>query len=270
MPRDNLLLIVFDNVRMRVSFYCDLHCAHRHIPEVYRDQFKRLVGLSQFSLEEMTALTRGSCLRNVPGTGDDQPFNVVFRRVVATAHANKQGLQVRPNLGGLGRMPIADVTSIFDDRERLTFLLSLDRAEGKTPDRFRGGPSVSALALRRKVGAVNGLASVQARMTVNRRNLSEAPDAHLGLSSIGIDPFGIKPMFATRRHAQQAGCTFVALPSLQSALPRPRSSCSSRLPDRRAFAGQGTSYESAGLWQVLPNNIISNAQQPHVSLADAA
>ncbi|MHC4046102.1 hypothetical protein [Bradyrhizobium sp. 23AC] len=260
MPRDNLLLIVFDNVRMRVSFYRDLHCARCHIPEVYRDQFiyrdqfKRLMGLSQFSLEEMTALTCRSCLRNVPVTGDDQAFNIVFLRVVAIAHANKQGLQVQ-NPGGLGPLPIADVTSIFDDRERLTFLLSFDRAEGETLDRFRGWPSVWALVLRRKAGAVNGLASVQARMTVNRRNLSEAPDAYLGLSSIGIDPFGIKPMFATRRHTQQAGYAFVALPSLQSALPRPRSSCSSRLPDRRAFAGQGTSCESA---------LASPSQQHHM------
>lgn len=269
MPRGNLLLIVFDNVRMRVSFYCDLHCAHCHIPEVYRDQFNRLMGLSQFSLEETTALTCRSCLRNVPGTGDDQPFNIVFLRVVATGPANKQGLQVQPNPGGLGPMPSADVTSIFDDRERLTFLLSPDRAEGETLDRFRGGPSVWALALRRKVGAGNGLALVQARMTVNRRNLSEAPDAYLGLSSIGIDP-------SASSRCLPPGVTLNKPDALLSHYLHCSQLC--RAPDLPAAAARQTDVRLLGKVQAANQPVFGKsfpttshvAQQPHVSLADAA
>ncbi|NOJ43950.1 radical SAM protein [Bradyrhizobium australiense] len=269
MPRDNLLLIVFDHVRICASLYCNLHCAHCYVPEEYRDQYKRLMEPSQFSLEEMMTLICRYCLRKVSVPGGETPFNIVLLGVVAIVHASKQGLQVQLNPGGLGQVPIADVISIFDDRERLTFQFRIDGANRET-DRFRGRPGVYASVLRQMFGAVNGGALVRARMTVNRHNLSESLDAYLLLSSIGIDAFRIKPMFASRRRIRQLGCSFAALPSLLPPLPRARSSYNGRLPDRRPLAERGKSCNSPGLGKELPINITRCAEQPHVSLADAA
>lgn len=49
--------------------------------------------------------------------------------------------------------------------------------------------------------AANGRGSqlralVQARMTVNRRNVGEVLDAYRLLSSIGVDSFKVRPMFS--------------------------------------------------------------------------
>ncbi|MGY4327366.1 hypothetical protein ACVWWG_001783 [Bradyrhizobium sp. LB7.2] len=209
-------------------------------------------------------------LWKVPMSGDERPFKIAFLHAVATAHAYKQGSQVQLNPGWLGPIPIVDVTSIVGDREWLTFRFSFGRTEGKAVECFHGRPGVYAFVLRRMVGAVSGLASVQASTTVNRHNLSEAVEDYLQLSSIGMDPFNIKPMFAARRHTQQPKCAFAALPSLQPATPRPRSSCNSHLPDGRPLAGQSTSCESTGLRQEHPINIECYAGQPHASLADAA
>lgn len=258
MPRDHLLVIL-DHVRIWLSYYCNLHWAHC-------DRYKRLMEPSQLPLQDNTALIRRCCLRNVSVAGGEPPFDIVLLCAVAIAHANKQGLQVQS--GEFGQIPIADVTSIFDHRESLTFRFSFDRAEGENVYRFRGTTGVHAFVLRQMFGAVTGRALEQARMTANRDNLIEAPDVYLQLPSIGIDPFSVKPVFASRPHTQQPGRAFPALPSY---LPtRPRFFCNSRLPDRRPLAGRGKSRESTGLWEEPPINVFCCAEQPRVLLATAA
>lgn len=202
MPSDHPLPIVFNHARICVSFYCNLHCEHCYVPEEYRDQYKRLLEPSQLSIEEMTEfvdlLVDKYSLRKVSLTGGEPLLERVFPRTAAVmAHASKRGLQVQLNTGGLGQVPIYDVASFFDDREKLTFQFSFDGAKRNTVDRFRGRAGVYDSALRQMAEAANCGALVQARMTANRHNIGEALDAYRLLSSIGVYSFRVKPMFAS-------------------------------------------------------------------------
>lgn len=97
-----------------VSFYCNLHCEHCYVPEEYRDQYKQLLEPSQLSVEEVTdfidLLADDYSLRKVSLTGGEPLLKFAFPRTAAVmAHANKRGLQVQLNAGGLGQVPIPDV-----------------------------------------------------------------------------------------------------------------------------------------------------------------
>ncbi|MCA6112617.1 radical SAM protein [Bradyrhizobium cenepequi] len=201
MASDSPLPIIFDHMRISISFYCNLHCDHCYVPEEYRDQYKRLLEPSQLSVEEITnfldLLVDEHSLRKVTVTGGEPLLKIVFPRSAALmAYANKRGLHVQLNTGGLGQVPIPDVVSIFDEREKLVFQFSFDGANKDTVDRFRRKPGVYESALRQMHEAVNRGALVQARMTANRHNIGEALDAYRLLSSIGVDSFKIRPMFA--------------------------------------------------------------------------
>ncbi|ANW03093.1 hypothetical protein LMTR13_26050 [Bradyrhizobium icense] len=137
-------------------------------------------------------------LKKVIVTGGEPLLKIVFPRSAALiAHAaNKRGIHVQLNTGGLGQVSIRDVASIFDDREKLTFQFNLDAANAEALDRFRTKRRVHKSALRQMAEAVNCGALVQARMIVDRHNIHEALDAYRMLSSIGVDTFRIMPMFA--------------------------------------------------------------------------
>ncbi|WP_426441328.1 radical SAM protein [Bradyrhizobium genosp. P] len=202
MPLDHPLPVVFNHARICVSFYCNLHCEHCYVPEEYRDQYKRLLEPSQLATWEITEfvdlLVDRYFLKKVSVTGGEPLLKVVFPRSAAVmAHANKRGLQVQLNTGGLGQVPIPDVVSIFDNPEKLAFQFSFDGAKRDTVDRFRRRSGVYDSALRQMAEAVNCGAVVQARMTANRHNIGESLDAYRLLSSIGVDSFRIKPMFAS-------------------------------------------------------------------------
>lgn len=267
MPRANLLPIVVGYVRIRVSVYCNLHCAHCYLPENCEINAGSLSS-HRSSAEEMTTITCRYCPRKASATGGERPFSIVIRLVIAAAHANKLGLQVQPNPEWLVPIPIASVASVIDDRERRTFPFSFDRTE-EAVDRFDRGPGVFAVVFRQMIGAVSGLASVQVRMSCNRHHISEAE--HVSAVLINWTAlFGIKLMCATRAHTKQPRCVFAALLSLQPTMPCARCSCNRRARDQRRLAALGTSPESTGLWQDLPINITCYAGQSHIALAYAA
>ncbi|UPJ47799.1 radical SAM protein [Bradyrhizobium sp. 200] len=200
MPLDNPLPIVFDHMRISISYYCNLHCDHCYIPEEYRDQYKRLLEPSQLSVEEVTnfvdLLVDRYSLRKLTLTGSEPLLKIVFPRsaaLMALAQARPSG-PVKHR--GLGQIPISDVVSIFDDREKLVFQFSFDGANKDNVDGFRRKPGVYESALRQMHETVSRGALVQARMTANRHNLGEALDAYRLLSSIGVDSSKIRPMFA--------------------------------------------------------------------------
>lgn len=202
MQVDSALPIVISHARICVSFYCNLHCEHCYVPEDYRDQYKRLLEPSQLSVEEMTdfidLLVDKYFLRKISLTGGEPLLKLVFPRTAAVmAHANKRGLEVQLNTGGLGQVPIPDVVSIFDDPKKLAFQFSFDGAKRETVERFRGKAGVYDSALRQMAEAVNCGVLVQARMTANRHNIDEALGAYRLLSSIGVHSFRTKPMFAS-------------------------------------------------------------------------
>ncbi|MET4753876.1 radical SAM protein [Bradyrhizobium sp. RT11b] len=202
MPPDKRLPIVFDHLRLCVSFYCNLHCKHCYVPQQYRDEYKRRLEPSQLSVDEMThfidLLIDRYGLTKVSVTDGEPLLRVVFPRTEAVlAHGQKRGMQVQLNTAGLGQVPISDVVSIFDDPGKLTLQFSFDGAKRDTVDRFRGKPGVYDSALRQMSEAANCGVLVQARMTANRQNIAEALDAYRLLSSIGVGSFRIKPMFAS-------------------------------------------------------------------------
>lgn len=125
---------------------------------------------SQRSIEDMTKfvdlLVDKYFLRKVSLTGGEPLLKSVFPRTAAVmAHANKRGLHVQLNTGGLGQGPIPDVISILDDPKKLAFQFSFDGAKRETMDRFRGKAGVCDSALRQMAEAVNCGVLVQAGMT---------------------------------------------------------------------------------------------------------
>ncbi|MFG3594611.1 radical SAM protein [Bradyrhizobium sp. RDI18] len=202
MSLDNPRSILFDHVRIAVSFYCNLHCEHCYVPEEYGDQYRRLVEPSQLSIAEITnfleLLVEKYFLRKITIAGGEPLLKAVFPRSAALIlYANRRGLDVQLNTLGLGQVAIRDVASIFDDREKLMFQFSFDGAKRETVDRFRGKAGVYKSALRQMAEAVNCGALVRARMTANRHNIGEALDAYRLLSSIGVDSFEVRPMFVS-------------------------------------------------------------------------
>ncbi|MDF0498961.1 hypothetical protein [Bradyrhizobium yuanmingense] len=113
-----------------------------------------------------------------------------------THAANKRGIHVQLNTGGLGQIPIRDVASMFDDREKLTLQFNFDAASAEALDRVRTKRGAHKSALRQMAEAVNCGALVQAKMIASRHNVHEALDAYRILSSIGVDSFKVVPMFA--------------------------------------------------------------------------
>jgi len=202
MPFRNLPPLVFGKVKISVSSHCNLHCKHCYVPEQYRYQSKRRRDPSQLTIREITnfvdLLVERHRLEKVIVTGGEPLLKVVFPRSAALmAHAaNRRGIHVQLNTGGLGQVPIRDVASIFDDREKLAFQFNIDAASAEALDRIQTKRGVHKKALRQMAEAVNCGALVQARMIVNRHSIHGALDAYRTLSSIGIDTLRIMPMFA--------------------------------------------------------------------------
>lgn len=202
MPSRNLPPPVFGQVKISVSSYCNLHCKHCYVPEQYRNQSRRRRDPSQLTIKEITnfvdLLVERHRLEKVIVTGGEPLLKIVFPRSAALmAHAaNRRGIHVQLNTGGLGQVPVRDVASIFDDRDKLAFQFSFDAANAQALDRVQTKRGVHKKALRQMAEAVNCGASVQARMIVNRHNIHGALDAYRALSSIGVDTFRIMPMFA--------------------------------------------------------------------------
>lgn len=86
------------------------------------------------------------------------------------------------------------MVSIFDSLEKLALQFSFLTVQGhRGPHPGKAGVYESPL----ETEAVGCGVLVQAKMTANRRNIDEAFDAYRLLSLIGVDSFGVKPMFAS-------------------------------------------------------------------------
>ncbi|WP_157113615.1 radical SAM protein [Bradyrhizobium embrapense] len=201
MPLETAPLII-EHVRICASFHCNLHCEHCSASAKYRGQYKGRLAPFQLSVWEITNfidfLIDRHFLRKVSLTGGEPLLKIVFPRCAAVMfHANKRGLEVQLNTVGGGQVPIRDVVSLFDDREKLTFQFSFDGAKRETVDRLRRKAGVYKSSLRQMVEGVNCGALVQAKMAAYRHNIGEALSAYRLLSSIGVNSFRIKPMFAS-------------------------------------------------------------------------
>lgn len=200
--REGFSRVIFDHMRISVSYFCNLHCEHCYVPEEWRDGYKKLLEPSQLTVEEIKKfidqLVDDHLLRKISVTGGEPLLKLVFPRTKAVLeHANARKLEVQLNTGGLGQVPIIDIVSIFDDPKKLLFQFSFDGARKETVDGFRRVKGVYESALRQMGEATRLGARVQARMTANRHNIGEALDAYRLIASIPVDSFKIKPMFAS-------------------------------------------------------------------------
>lgn len=108
MEVDGSLPIVFNDARICITFYCNLHCEHCYVPEEYPDQYKRRLEPSQLSIEKMIefidVLADRHSLKKVSLMGGEPLLKRVFPRSAAVmVHANKRGLDVQLNTGGFGQ-----------------------------------------------------------------------------------------------------------------------------------------------------------------------
>jgi MoaA/NifB/PqqE/SkfB family radical SAM enzyme len=190
-----------DHMRISVSYQCNLHCEHCYVPEDFRTKYKEVLGDKEMSMEQITGfidfLMDNHGLEKISVTGGETLIKSVWARTKAVlSHANRRGLRVQLNTGGLGQIPVPDIVSLFDDPSRLLVQISLDGSKAETVDKFRGHRGVFDSALRYMAELTAAGAKVQARYTINETNYDETVGAYELVSEIPIESFKVKPMFA--------------------------------------------------------------------------
>lgn len=190
-----------DHMRISVSYQCNLHCEHCYVPEDYRVRYKEVLGDKEMPLERITEfidfLMESHGLEKISVTGGETLIKSVWSRTRAVlSHANRRGLRVQLNTGGLGQIPVPEIVGLFDDPSRLMVQISLDGSKAETVDRFRGHRGVFDSALRYMAELTAAGAKVQSRYTINETNYDETLGAYELVSEIPIQSFKVKPMFA--------------------------------------------------------------------------
>ncbi len=190
-----------DHMRISVSYQCNLHCEHCYVPEDYRTKYKEVLGDKEMSMDQITGfidfLMENHGLEKISVTGGETLIKSVWSRTKAVLlHANRRGLNVQLNTGGLGQIPVPEIVSLFDDPSRLMVQISLDGSKAETVDKFRGRRGVFDSALRYMAELTAAGAKVQSRYTINETNYDETLGAYELVSEIPIQSFKVKPMFA--------------------------------------------------------------------------
>jgi MoaA/NifB/PqqE/SkfB family radical SAM enzyme len=190
-----------DHMRISVSYQCNLHCEHCYVPEEYRTKYKEVLGDKEMSMDQITGfvdyLMENHGLEKISVTGGETLIKSVWSRTKAVlAHANRRGLRVQLNTGGLGQIPVPEIVSLFDDPSRLMVQISLDGSKAETVDKFRGRRGVFDSALRYMAELTAAGARIQSRYTINETNYDETLGAYELVSEIPIQSFKVKPMFA--------------------------------------------------------------------------
>jgi MoaA/NifB/PqqE/SkfB family radical SAM enzyme len=190
-----------DHMRISVSYQCNLHCEHCYVPEDYRMKYKEVLGDKEMSMDQITGfvdyLMDNHGLEKISVTGGETLIKSVWSRTKAVlSHANRRGLRVQLNTGGLGQIPVQEIVGLFDDPSRLMVQISLDGSKAETVDKFRGRRGVFVSALRYMAELTAAGAKVQSRYTINETNYDETLGAYELVSEIPIQSFKVKPMFA--------------------------------------------------------------------------
>ena len=181
--------VQIDHMRISVSYQCNLRCEHCYVPEEFRMRYRETLGDKELSLDQIRGfidhLIEHHGLQKVSVTGGETLIKSVWARTQAVLeHANRRGLRVQLNTGGLGQIAIPEIVRLFDDPTKLMLQISLDGASAESVDRFRGRRGVFDSALRQMAEVTRAGAVVQVRFTINESNYDEALATYELVSSI--------------------------------------------------------------------------------------
>ena len=247
-----------DHMRISVSYQCNLHCEHCYVPEDYRTKYREVLGDKELSLERITGfidfLMENHGLEKISVTGGETLIKSVWGRTRAVlSHANRRGLRVQLNTGGLGQIPVPEIVELFDDPSRLMVQISLDGSRAETVDRFRGHRGVFDSALRYMAELTAAGAKVQARYTINESNYDETVAAYELVSEIPIQSFKVKPMFAAGTAIENADRLIHAtgrIGALQRRLIQASASCATYLEVATPVFFEETEFAHLGNWRI--------------------
>jgi radical SAM protein with 4Fe4S-binding SPASM domain len=209
---------VIRELRIAVSYQCNLRCQHCYVPEEQRLQYHKLFSdeLSVPELEhvlDVMAVDFG--LRRISITGGEALMTPVWPR---TEHilrrALRHDLKVRLITGGAGQVPVSTVLAAADNSDNLTLQVSLDGVRAESVNRLRGRP----YAFDRAVATIAEIARtgtpVLVRYTVTEDNYDQTLACYDLAAELGASTFVFKPVFSSGE-ARRGGLTSVTPASVR-------------------------------------------------------
>lgn len=187
------------NIRIAVSYFCNLRCKHCYVPEDDRFSYKQLEK-DQLSVDQINKfvdfLVANFDLKKVTITGGEALLSNVWPRTIEVLqHALNRDLDIQLNTSGSGDIEMATIKEAAGDKyKKILMHMSLDGIDEDAVDEFRGKKGAMAKAMKSITDAVNLGLNVQARYTVTSTNIADAPACYDILNEIGVHSFMIKPM----------------------------------------------------------------------------
>jgi radical SAM protein with 4Fe4S-binding SPASM domain len=189
-------------LRVAVSYYCNLHCQHCYVPELNRDGYKHLLEDQQLSLDQIDSflnlLIHELGLEKISVTGGETLLNMVWPRSRhVMQHALRNRVIVQLNTSGSGQVEMSEVIEAAEDHlDQLIVQISLDGINESQVDVFRGQQGAMKRAMKSIKDAVDGGAYVRVRYTMTEENYKDTVRCYEMVSDMGVKSFVIKPMFA--------------------------------------------------------------------------
>lgn len=197
-------------MRIAVSYYCNLRCQHCYVPETSRFAYKRLIEPHQLSIDELETfidmLAEECGTKSISITGGEALLAVVWPRTERVMQrALNHGLKTRLITAGSGQVDVETVLRSARRSDNLLLQVSLDGITPDLVDGFRGkaGAWQHAVDTIRTIAAAG--TSVLVRYTVTDDNFDQTIGCYDLVAELGASSFVVKPMFSTgtaRQHKE--------------------------------------------------------------------
>lgn len=190
---------IMQNIRIAVSYYCNLHCRHCYVPETqrldYRDLEKDQLSVDQIN-QFIDYLIDEFGLMKVTLTGGEPLLAEVWQRTLPVLqHALHNNLAVQINTSGSGNVPMKDLAEAAGSKlDHILLHASLDGIDPAKVDAFRGSAGAMDRAIAMIRDAVGLGINVQARYTATQENADDAVACYALLEKMGVNSFMLKPM----------------------------------------------------------------------------
>lgn len=212
-------------MRIAVSYYCNLRCEHCYVPEENRLFYGRTIEPNQLSVEELESfldfLAQECNTKSISITGGEALLKVVWPRTERIMHrALANGLKVRLITAGSGQIPIETVLHSARRSDSLQLQVSLDGTQPDLVDHFRGQRGAWQRALDTIRAIADAGAYVLVRYTATEENFDQTIGCYDLVSELGASAFVVKPIFptGTAREHKELLVTPESVRSLQQAL----------------------------------------------------
>lgn len=187
-------------MRIAVSYRCNLKCEHCYVPADRRVAQKGVSEGEELSAAEIEAfldlLVDRFGTERISITGGEPLLRGVWprtRRVIQ--HALRHGMHVRLITSGSGQVDIGEVALAAGSSPNLTLQISLDGISEVNVDRFRGRRGAMRRALDTVRRAVGHGIPVRVRYTITEHNWDEAVPCYDLVAGMGVTAFAVKPAF---------------------------------------------------------------------------